>query len=133
MLEDVEVDDTVHVMTRHGRVLGQLGLNQHQAPNEFSLTVVCEQGTARFELLEHRWRWMKEPGGTWHECPARPLEHDERFVIQANLFLDVIEGKAEPACTVAEALQTLRVNLAVLDASENPRWRSVLSDGDALS
>ena len=133
VLEGVDVEDTVHVITRHGDVLGCYSLNQHQAPNENTITVICERGTARFDLNNARWQSMTEPEGGWKTEYQFSHERDDIFIHQANLFLDVIEGKAEPACTVAEALQTLRVNLAVLDASENPRWRSVLSDGDALS
>ncbi len=45
VLEGVEVEDTVHLLARHGRVQASYSLNQHQAPNEFTLTVVCERGT----------------------------------------------------------------------------------------
>ena len=55
VLDGVDVEDTVHVIARHGDLLATYSLNQHQAPNETTITVVCEQGTCRFEL--HRQRW----------------------------------------------------------------------------
>ncbi len=128
VLEGVEVEDTVHVIARHGDVLGCYSLNQHQAPNENSITVICERGTARFELNNARWLSMTEPGGEWREEFTFSLERDDIFVNQANLFLDVVEGKAEPACTVAEGLQTLRVNLAILAAADHPSWRPVVTE-----
>ena len=39
-----------HVLARHDDVLANYSLNQHQAPNELTLTVVCERGTLRVEL-----------------------------------------------------------------------------------
>jgi predicted dehydrogenase len=126
VLEGVDVEDTVHVITRHGRVMGCFSLNQHQAPNENTITVICEKGTARFELHNARWYSMVEPGGEWKLEFQFSMERDDIFIFQANLFLDVLEGRAQPACTVAEGLQTLRVNMAALAAAFNPTWRPVI-------
>ncbi|MDP6506564.1 MAG: Gfo/Idh/MocA family oxidoreductase, partial [Planctomycetota bacterium] len=46
-LEGVTVEDTVHILTRHGNVLGCYTMNQFQAHNETTVTVVCERGTLR--------------------------------------------------------------------------------------
>lgn len=125
VLEGVTVEDTVHVLTRQGGVMGCYSLNQHQAPNENLLTVICEKGTARFELHQARWLSMVEPDTPWKEEFRFSMERDDIFINQANLYLDAVEGKGEVACTVAEGLQTLRVNLAVLKAADNPGWVQV--------
>lgn len=125
VLEGVEVEDTVHVICRQGSVMGCYSLNQHQAPNESAITVICEKGTARFELHNARWLSMTEPGGEWKVEFQFSMERDDIFIYQAGLFMDVLEGKAEPACTVVEGLQTLRVNMAVLAAAFTPAWRPV--------
>jgi len=67
VLEGVQVEDTVHIITRHGKLMGCYLLNQHQAPNEITFTVICEAGTLRFDLLTCSWRWMDQPAGQWHE------------------------------------------------------------------
>jgi predicted dehydrogenase len=125
VLEGVEVEDTVHVLTRHGTVPGLFSLNQHQAPNESSLTVICKSGTARFEMHNSRWRWQTDPAGTWQDEPGVKLERDTLFTLQANAFLDAIAGMRVPLCNLAEAAQTLRVNLAILDSIENRRWQTL--------
>jgi len=39
----------------------------------------------------------------------------------------MLEGKAEPACPLKDAIQTLRVNLAALkSAADNGKWETVL-------
>ena len=125
VLEGVTVEDTAHVLTRHGNVMGSFSLNQHQAPNETTLTVNCKRGTARFEYHECRWRWTTEPGAPWTDEAAGPLERDALFIRQADAFLDAAEGKATPLCSLAEARQTLAVNLAILRAAERRTWETI--------
>src|SRR5690606_32808909 len=38
VLDGVDVEDTVHLLARHGRVMASYSLNQHQAPNESTIT-----------------------------------------------------------------------------------------------
>jgi predicted dehydrogenase len=118
-LTGVTVEDTVVTIARHGSVLGSYCLNQHQAPNESTLTVICERGVARFEIHNARWLWMAEPQGDWNIESCGPLERDSWFTQQENLFLDALEGKRPPLCTFEEAIQTLKVNLAVLRSAES--------------
>ena len=125
VLEGVTVEDTVNVLARHGPVLGCYSINQHQAPNEMTITVVCDRGTARFENHRHRWRWMIHPEEPWHDEPQEPLARDALFVAQANAFLDVLEGHGLPLCSLEQGIQTLRVNLAALASVEQRTWQTI--------
>jgi predicted dehydrogenase len=127
VLEGVSVEDTVHVLTRHGGVLGSFSLNQYQSPSEMTITVVCDGGTARFEGHKNRWRWMLKPDEPWHDETFEPIPRDQLFINQAVAFLDLLEGSAKPLCTLEEGLQTLRVNLAALASSKNGNWQSTKS------
>ncbi len=126
VLEGVSVEDTVHVMTRHGRVMGSYSLNQHQSPNEYTLTVNCTGGTVRFENHHNRWRWMLKPGDDWTDEALPPLERDTMFISQADAFLDAIENRTAPPCDLSAGRQTLRVNLAVLRSAENRTWERIV-------
>ena len=125
VLEGVNVEDTVHVVARHGDVLASYSLNQHQAPNETTITVVCERGPCRAELHRHRWAWITRPDGPWEEECFAGLQRDDLFIAQARAFLDLMEGKAEPACTLQEAADTLRTSLAILASIEEGTWVKV--------
>jgi predicted dehydrogenase len=125
VLEGVAVEDTVHLLARHGPVLASYSLNQHQAPNEFTLTVVCERGTARCKFHEHRWRWMVQPEGPWHDETITPPERDTVFVAQAGAFLDAVEGRNAFPCSLEDGLHTLRVNLAALASVEQGNWQAI--------
>ena len=125
VLPGITVEDTVHLLARHGDLLASYSLNQHQAPNEVTITVVCDRGTVRWESHEHRWRWMTRPDEAWQDEPQAPQPRDAAFIAQASHFLDVIEARATPACTLDEGLQTLRVNLAALASLESAGWISI--------
>jgi predicted dehydrogenase len=128
VLADVKVEDTVHLLARHGDVLGSYSLNQHQASNEITLTVVCERGVVRWEPHLHRWRWVVRPDAPWNDEPHQLLPRDAAFVAQANSFLDAMADRAPPLCSLAEGLQTLRVNLAALASVESGGWQTVRGD-----
>jgi predicted dehydrogenase len=130
VLDGVSVEDTVHLLARHGDVMGSYSLNQHQAPNEVTITVVCTAGTARFEYHQGRWRWMIQPGGQWTDEDTGPLERDALFVRQADAMLDAVEKRSPPLCTLAEARHTLRVNLAALTSAERRAWQLVETNVD---
>lgn len=125
VLEGVEVEDTVHCVSRHGPVMVSCAINQYQAPNEVTVTVVCRGGTARFEPHFSRWRWMDKPDGPWHDECAEPAERDGLFIRQAESFLDAIEGLGAPLCSLAEGIQTLRVNLAALASCQCSSWQTI--------
>jgi predicted dehydrogenase len=55
------------------------------------------------------------------------LERDTIFIRQADAFLDCIETGRRPLCTLDEGLQTLRVNLALLNAAETDTWQAIES------
>lgn len=121
-LDGVTVEDTVNLIARHGSSLATYSLNQYQAPNETSITVVGETGTTRWEAHHSRWLSLRQPGAEWEVRASCTLERDDLFIEQARRMLQAIEGSGPVTCTIGEARQTLRVNLAVLDAADNRRW-----------
>jgi predicted dehydrogenase len=132
-LDGVQVEDTVNVLARHGGVLGCYSLNQHQAPYETSITVVCERGTCRLEAHENRWRWMSQPSSEWTDETFPPLERDSLYIRQAHKFLDLIEGAGPQFCSLDEGMQTLKVNLAALASIDQGGWRTITSNHAAES
>jgi len=128
VLDGVTVEDTVHLLARHRNVMASYSLNQYQAPNEFTLTVVCERGTLRLESHANRLRSMTVPSSEWHDDAIEPLERDTLFVRQANQFLTAIEDNSPTACPLVDGLQTLRVNLAALASTDSGNGWQILGE-----
>ena len=119
----VDVEDTAHVLARHANgILASYSLNQHQAANETTITVACERGTARLDLHASLWRSVREPGEPWTDHVGPAPDRDRPFVAQADAFLDAVEGKSRPLCTLAEGIATLRTNLAILESAATGGW-----------
>lgn len=72
-----------------------------------------------------RWRSCERAAEPWvKHGAAAPPDRDAPFVRQANAFLDAIEGKASPPCTLEEGARTLRASLAILASVDAGRWVS---------
>lgn len=127
LLEGVEVEDAVHLLTRHGDVMGTITLNQHQPPNEFTITVLCERGAARFDLSRQSWLSAEEIGGEWKLEDTSSCERDEYYTAQANDFLDQIAKGTAPLCSLADGVQTLKSVLAIQKSLRSGRWEEVRS------
>lgn len=123
-LAGVDVEDTVHALARHGDTMASYALNMYQKPNETTVTLVCEKATLRFEVHNSRWRWMEEADTPWHDEDHPLADRDAWYVRNAHAFLDALEGKAPPLCTLTEGIQTLRTMLAVRAASQSRAWET---------
>ncbi len=124
-LPGVTVEDTVHVLARHGKAMASYCLNQHQHPNECAVQIVCTQGTVRAQLPNAHITWRTSPDGLEEEQSLGHIDRDTPFVNQAHNFLDVIEFDAKPLCSLAEGLQTQRVVNQVLASADSPPWRMI--------
>jgi len=116
-LPGVEVEDTVSASARNGDTLVTYSLNQFQAPNEMTFQIHCEGGSVMIEVHQQRWGTFLKGASNW-EFHAAPVAHrDDLYTAQVGAFLDGLEGKPTALCTLEQAVQTLRVNLAALESA----------------
>ncbi len=108
-LEGVEVEDTVHLLARQGRILTSFSMNQYQPQSEQTYTAICEKGMLRGELHKNRLSWCGETEGPWHVQHLPPISRDGWFGEQAQAFLDALDGLREPVARLQEAYHTQRV------------------------
>jgi predicted dehydrogenase len=125
VLPGVDVEDTVNLLARHDDVMASISVNQHQCVNEFVITALCEQGSARWELAGQRWLTAKEKGGQWTLQASFVHARDDYYILQADAFLDVLAGKAEPLCPLADGIDTLKSTLAILESRSSGKWVTV--------
>jgi predicted dehydrogenase len=118
-LEGVTVEDTVCASARNGDVLVNYTLNQFQPPNEATFMIHCENGSLKLEWHEQRWAVWRRGATEWEYQAAPVKERDDLFVAQAQGFLDGMGGAITNLCTVEEAVQTLKFNLAALQSARS--------------
>jgi len=125
LLEGITIEDTAHVIARHGALLASYTFNLTQMHGETSITIITDKGSLRIENHKNRWRWMNEPDGKWQDTEFPDIERDAPYVDQVHAFLDAIESKGPIRCTLEEGISTLKVNLAALKADDERNWQTI--------
>lgn len=129
VLEGVEVEDTVNLIGRSAdQCLYSFSLNQFQAPNETVLTFHCEKGSVRAAIHRGEFSEMALGEAEWRSRTWPDGGRDAIFIRQAEQFLDACSGGTTHLSTVAEALQTLKVQAAALQSSRS-RQEIAISGG----
>lgn len=119
VLADVEVEDTVNLSLQlEDGALASLALNQFQAVNETVFSFHGTEGSLRVEMPANRvgLAGYGSDGWEWEQLPAS--DRDGPFTAQARDFLRLLNGGGSSASSLAEAKQTLMVNLAALRSAE---------------
>lgn len=125
-LPQVTVDDTVHAWARHGAVLASYAVNQHQHVAEFVIEVHGAEGSVRANFTNGSWAAAPKPDADWVTEALPSPKGAEWLARQANIFLDVIEGRANAPCPLADGMATLRAILATLRSLQaEARWTAV--------
>ena len=132
-LEGVDVEDMAHIITRQqytgpegfSEVVGSYAQTQFQAINENLITVICEKASLRIDVSRGKLLICSDTKGDWIIHEAVTLERDTLFVRQANFTLAALLQKTQPLCSLAEAHQTLKVNLTALQAAAEAKWMDI--------
>lgn len=99
-------------------IAGQRGLIRHESRDSAPIHTVFQRPPA------------DQAGTPGVEVPESPLEHDPYYRELAH-FLACIEGREDPVITAREALEALRVSLAILESAQTGRPVTV-ARGSAL-
>jgi predicted dehydrogenase len=117
MLEGVEVEDTVAAALEFSSgAIGTLHVNQYQPVNE-NIIDFCGDKTL-LRMLEPGWTAQVFSSGaeSWEPLALRPGDYFEGLNRQAAGFLAAINGGAPMHTSIADAANTLRACLDLLEA-----------------
>ncbi len=114
-LSGVEDVGEIGIKFKSGAV-GAVHVNYFQRPPDHRLEIVGTRGTLRWNNADgvlHHYE-MPDEFGTWSASPSAPIhtayplpddfERNHLFVAQMAHFLDVVEGKAEPRCSLEDGI-----------------------------
>lgn len=122
-LEGVTVEDTVHLSARAagGKVLVSIAMNQFMAPNMNRIQVNGSRGSVQIQAPEHRYGVFLHGDSDWRWSESLLADRDDWFRRQSQRFLDLLDGRAAPSCTLDEAAHTLAINAAALTSAGTRR------------
>lgn len=120
-LEGVEVEDTLSLTLRFrdNPAVATLVMNQFQKNNDLRVEVAGETGTVRLDLADERGGVFRD--GEWVHAPMPTRDRDANYIDQAAAFLDAVDGRASPLCTLDEAANALKVILGALQSVRERR------------
>ena len=127
VLDDIATEDLALVTLRFkSGAIGHLGTCLFQKDMTMRLQIAADRGTLRLEDDDKTIQIFDADQGRWTPGKEQMIDRDDIFVSQARHFIDCIEGRARPRCTVEEAEATLRTVLAALESADGDgRWVNV--------
>lgn len=119
VFENVECEDTALICLRFASgAMAQINVNQFQKPNVAQIEFVASQANLSIDNGTGTLSIVSDDSGderceTFIDDNRTPLEiHESMFAVQADMFLDVVDGQADHLATLEEARDNLRVCLA---------------------
>jgi predicted dehydrogenase len=120
----LDVEDTAEIGIRYqSRVLGSVHLDYNQRPSAHTLQVTGTQGTLHWDNAGGAVYVEQFPVGaeivTTQEYPILPgFERNDLFLAEMSHFLAVARGETQPACTLEDGIQVLRLALAARQSAQ---------------
>ena len=118
----LEVVDTaeIGIKFRNG-MLASVHLDYVRRPPQHSLEIVGTEGTITWDNADGAMRLAQVgpdgKAGEWQLFPAPPgFERNNMFLDEMRNFIEVIQGKAEPASTLEDEIYALKLALAAMQA-----------------
>lgn len=124
-LSDLEVtaDDTSKIGLRfEGGALGSLHLDYNQQPPEHEFRIIGTNGTIKWNLADGAARIYRTEKKDWDVFPLPAgWERNVMFQEQTRHFIDIVEGKAAPSCTLGDGVQVQKIISSVHESQKTGR------------
>jgi predicted dehydrogenase len=119
----IEVEDTAEIGLRFlSGVLASVHLDYVQRPPRHDLEIVCTGGTLRWDNADGTLRVFEAASGDWEQyTPPEGFERNDLFLEEMRHFLALARGEVEPACTLEDGIQALKLALAALKSASEGR------------
>ncbi|HNH26184.1 MAG TPA: Gfo/Idh/MocA family oxidoreductase, partial [Anaerolineales bacterium] len=121
-LSDLEVtaDDTAKIGLRfEGGAVGSLHLDYNQQPPEHEFRIIGTNGTIKWNLVDGAARIYRTEKKDWDVYPLpEGWERNVMFQQQTKHFVDIVNGKAQPSCTLEDGVQVQRIIASVHESQE---------------
>ncbi|WP_342651037.1 Gfo/Idh/MocA family oxidoreductase [Pseudomonas sp. REB1044] len=122
---EIDVEDTASSLMRGGSENQPFPILLHQdylqRPPVRCCKVVGDAGYAEIDLLANRLKVHDAQGELTEESDFQGFARNDMFLEQARHFLDCVLGKSQPAVSLHDGVQSLRLALAARRSLEEGR------------
>ncbi|HQF63482.1 MAG TPA: Gfo/Idh/MocA family oxidoreductase [Anaerolineaceae bacterium] len=115
---EIEVEDTAEIALRfESGALGSVHLNYLQRPGVHRLEIIGAEGTIQWDNADGSVRIYRAAASQWEVFLApEGFERNALFLDQTRHFIDVVQGRAAPRCTLDDGVRALELVQAVLES-----------------
>ena len=118
---EIETDDNVDFFAFYDSGLRvMIHLDLYGRPHERFISITGERGTLSWSSEPNRIRFGTSMEQNWNEDYFQ-YERNDMFINMAKEFLEVLDGKAEPSCTVEDGVKVMKVIEACRECSTKER------------
>ena len=115
---EVNVEDTAEIGLRfENGVIGSVHLDYVQRPPVHMLEIIGTKGTIRWNSSDGDvWVYSDDSGVATYPAPPK-FERNELFLAEMQHFIEVVQGKVEPLCTLDDGIKALEIALGVHESA----------------
>ena len=102
--------------------LANVQLDYLQKPAAHWVEIQCEKGYLVCDFITSYFKLFDNKKDILEEFPPAPeFDRNDLFLAQMRHFVDVVDGKNEPNCSLTDGLQALKIALAVIESAASKR------------
>lgn len=116
---EIQVEDYAEIgMQFANGVTGSLHVDYYQQPPSHTLEITGTAGRVTWDNADGSARLFQAQTGQWSEfsIPAN-FDRNDLFIAETKHFLDIVQKKAEPVCSLADGEAALKLCLTVHESS----------------
>lgn len=129
-LSDLEIDteDTALITLRfHNDAIGSIYLDYNEKPPQHSLMIIGQSGKILWDNRDGIATIYYDDGKSAQSLsPPRGLERNDLFINELAHFIECIQTRQEPACTLADGIAALEMALAIKKSAAEKREINLL-------
>jgi predicted dehydrogenase len=116
---EIETDDNVDVwMCYEEGPRVWLHLDLYGRPHRREMTIVGEEGTLHWTMDPNRVRFGNATADEWQDAEYSCSRND-MFMAAVQEFLDIVDRRTEPSCTIRDGVQVMRILEAMRSSSRS--------------
>lgn len=120
------VDAGINAAYNSGIAIGSVHLNYHQQPTQHKMSISGTQGTLHWDNSDGIVHLYNQSGKLSEVFPLQPgFERNTMFIAEMQHFLDVIQGSAQPVCSLEDGERIQRIIAAVYSSSQSGKRISI--------